>query len=187
MPADSTEAARPTPNRPANGLIAWQMTIGYICSEYSPDALLTVMVAPSQDVIQWQASASWGHITEEVSQQPSFPSALASLWREVDRHHTIFKSMEASAKRPVNYAENQWIDEDTDRSLNRLIQTATGAFGDDWRIVLHYQPVETPAARVQARLIARGDTINTGGRGSVLIDACRALFRNAAHEFNSKA
>ena len=185
MPTDSTAAARPTPNRPAYGLLAWQATIGYICSEYSPDAVLTVIAAPQRDVILWQASASWGRINEQVDRQPSFPSALTSLWREVDRHHTIFKTLEASAKRPVNYAENQWIDPDTDRSLTRLIQSASSAFGTDWRLVLHYQPVESPAARVQARLIARADRINVGGRGAGLLAACRTLFRNAAHEFTA--
>jgi hypothetical protein len=86
-------------------------------------------------------------------------------------------------KKPINYKDDQWIDTDTQASLDRVIQIAQRAFGNDWRIVIVYQPVANPSSRVQARLIARKDTINSGGRGATLREACQLLYRNAANDF----
>lgn len=181
---DNTQHARPSRGRPQYGLQAWQATIGYIASEYSPDALLTLIAYPAQSGgICWQASASWGRHHEEVGDQPSLAVALGTLWVEVDRRHRLIKSLDAGNKRPVGYKPHEWLDPDTDHTLERLLQSAAAAFGDDWRVVLVYQPVENPAARVQARLIARGDTLNIGGRGATVIETCRLLYRKAAHEF----
>jgi hypothetical protein len=182
---DSTHHARPAPNRPEYGFLAWQATVGYIASEHSPDALLTITASPRVDVIQWQAALSWGRHAEQVVNQPSLGTALNALWRIVDRHHTVFKTIEAASRKPVHYADNAWLDTDTTAALDRLLHSAVNAFGGDWRLIMVYQPVENPSARVQVRLSARDNAISAGGRGSTLRDACRSLFRNAAHHLNS--
>jgi hypothetical protein len=182
--SDDTLRSLPTPKRPENGFLAWQATIGYISTEHSPDALLTLNVSPLENgEIAWRATASWGRFAEEVRDAPSLIEALRALWREVDRHHIIFRSLEAAVKKPINYKDDQWIDTDTQASLDRVIQIAQRAFGNDWRIVIVYQPVANPSSRVQARLIARKDTINSGGRGATLREACQLLYRNAANDF----
>jgi hypothetical protein len=181
---DDTIHNIPTPKRPETGFLAWQATIGYISTEHSPDALLTLTAYPLENGdIGWKAAASWANFTEESPDIGSLPDALRSLWREVDRHHTIFKSLEAANKKPVSYKDDQWLDAETRMGLERLLQVIQKAFGTDWRLVLVYQPVANPSARVQARLIARRDTVNSGGRGATLREACQLLYRNAATEF----
>ncbi len=180
---DDTLPNIPAPRRPETGFLAWQATIGYISTEHSPDALLTLMAYPLENgEVGWKAAASWATFTEE-SPVGSLAEALRNLWREVDRHHTIFKSIEAGLKRPVSYKDNQWFDIETQKSIDGLIQVIQKAFGADWRLVLVYQPVANPNSRVQARLIARRDTVNSGGRGATLREACQLLYRNAATEF----
>ncbi|MBZ0292162.1 MAG: hypothetical protein K8L99_06290 [Anaerolineae bacterium] len=185
MAADKTVHARPMPDRPPYGFLAWQATIGYIASEYSPDALLTVAVAPRAEVILWQAIASWGQFAESVSDKPSLAAALAGLWREVDRHHNLIHTMEASAKRPVKYADNQWLDDDTQKALDRILSSMSIVFGSDWRLTIIYQPIQNPDMRVQVRLVAQNDKVKAGGRGATLMDACRSLYRNAASSLQS--
>jgi len=181
---DDTLPTVPVPKRPETGFMAWQATIGYISSEHSPDALLTLTAYPLENGgVGWKAAASWATFTEESPDISSLPDALRTLWREVDRHHTIFRSLEAGLKRPVSYKDDQWLDVETKKSLDSLIQVIQKAFGGDWRLVLVYQPVANPNARVQARLIARHDTVNSGGRGATLREACQLLYRNAATEF----
>lgn len=181
---DETLRTPPAGKRPENGFLAWQATIGYIGETYSPDALLTITAYPAPDGnILWGALASWAQFSEVVADQPSFASALRGLWRVVDQHHTLFKSMEAANRRPVSYADDQWLDAETSDMLDRLLHVAMKAFGDDWRLVLVYQPIANPTARVQARFIARGETVNAGGRGGSLREACQGLYRNAASYF----
>jgi hypothetical protein len=40
--------------------------------------------------------------------------------------------------------------------------------------------VENPNLRVQARLLAKDNSVHIGGRGPTIRDACRDLYRNAA-------
>lgn len=181
---DDTLRSFPTPKRPDTGFQAWQATIGYISEELSPDALLTLNAFPLENgEVGWKATVSWAAFTEESPDVTTLPDALRGLWREVDRHHTIFKSLEAALRKPVNYKDEQWLDAETQMSLDRLIQVILKAFGADWRLVIVYQPVANPNARVQARLIARRDTVNSGGRGATMREACQLLYRNAATEF----
>jgi hypothetical protein len=181
---DDTMHNIPTPRRLETGFLAWQATIGYISAELSPDALLTLTAYPLENgEIGWKAAASWAAFAEESPDMTSLPDALRGLWREVDRHHTVFKSLEAALKKPVNYKDEQWLDAETQKSLDSLIQVIQKAFGTDWRLVIVYQPVANPNARVQARLIARRDSVNSGGRGATLREACQLLYRNAATEF----
>ncbi len=181
---DDTLPSIPVPRRLETGFQAWQATIGYISAEHSPDALLTLTAYPLENGdVGWKAAASWATFTEESPDMTSLPDALRGLWREVDRHHTIFKSLEAALKKPVNYKDEQWLDNETQKSLDSLIQVIQKAFGADWRLVIVYQPVANPNARVQARLIARRDSVNSGGRGATLREACQLLYRNAATEF----
>lgn len=184
--SDETLRTPPAAKRPENGLLAWQATIGYISAEYSPDALLTLNAYPLEGgEIGWRAVASWAQFSEEVRDQPSVAAALRGLWREVDRHHTLFKSLEAAARRPANYTDDHWLDADTRDTLDRLLQVLMKAFGRDWRLVIVYQPVANPSARVQARITARSDSVNVGGRGGSLREAFQGLYRNAASYFTS--
>ncbi len=178
--SDDTLRAQPAPRRPQYGFQAWQATIGYISQVYSPDALLTLNAYPAAPFDpRWKAAASWGQMFEEVDGRPSLPAALRDLWREVDRHHTIFKSLEAAARRPIKYDDNCWLDAATQAALDRLLALASGSFGADWRLTFVYQPIENPSLRVQARLAARG-SVHVGGRGGALRAACHDLYRNAA-------
>ena len=184
MPADSTAHARPTPNRPEYGFLAWQATVGYIASEHNPDALLRVSVSPVADIILWQAGLSWGQFEEAVRQQPSLAAALDQLWRQVDQRHHLIRSFEASARRPVGYSEKQWLDTETHAALERILQQTALAFDSDWRLTILYQPVQHPGTRVQVRLTAQNGSVNVGGRGANLLEACRLLYRNAASEWS---
>lgn len=179
--SDDTLRAQPTARRPEYGFQAWQATIGYISQVYSPDALLTLNLYPAAPAdVRWRAAASWGQAVEEVNDRPSLPAALRDLWREVDRHHTIFKSLEAAARRPVKYDDSHWLDPDTQAALDRVVALAARSFGADWRLTLVYQPIENPGLRVQARLAARSDSVHVGGRGASLRDACHDLYRHLA-------
>ncbi|MGQ9888695.1 MAG: hypothetical protein ACUVSX_09430 [Aggregatilineales bacterium] len=177
--SDETLRAQPAARRPDYGFQAWQATIGYISQVYSPDAMLTLNLYPAAGAVRWRAAASWGQVLEEVDDRPSLPAALRDLWREVDRNHTIFKSLEAAARRPVKYDESRWLDPDTQAALDRLVALAARSCGADWRLTFVYQPIENPSLRVQARLAARSG-VHVGGRGGSLREACHELFRNAA-------
>lgn len=179
--SDDTLRAQPAARRPEYGFQAWQATIGYISQVYSPDALLTLNLHPAgPDTSLWKAAASWGSVCEEVDDRPSLGAALRDLWREVDRHHTIFKSLEAAARRPIRYDDDSWLDPDTQYALDRMIDLAAHSFSTDWRLTLVYQPIENPSLRVQARLVARLGSVHVGGRGGSLRDACHDLYRNIA-------
>jgi hypothetical protein len=87
------------------------------------------------------------------------------------------------SRRPAHYDEDQWLDEATATILRRLLQVTATAFGQDWRIVTVYQPVENPETRVQASLFARQDQVHVYGRGPSLREACQTLYRNSASYF----
>lgn len=179
-----TIASRPLPQRPQNGLLAWQATIGYISTQYSLDALLTIRAYPLENgEIAWGAAATWGQNGEEVYDAPMISHALRDLWRQVDQHHVIFEHREAVLKRPSNYDENEWLDSDTTAILERVLQVTQAVYDRDWLLVILYQPVESQETRFQARLIAQGESVKIGGHGPSLRDACRDLYRNAAHQF----
>lgn len=181
--SDETIVQLPTPRRPETGLMAWQATIGYISAHYSLDALLTIQAYPLGEAVGWAASASWEANEEQVRDCPSLPNALRALWQQVSQNHLIFDSREAIAKRPANYADDEWLDKQTAQLLGRMLHVTRTAFGADWRLVLIYQPVEKPEFRFQARLLAAGDTVQVGGRGASLRDACRDVYRHAAPHY----
>lgn len=179
-----TIASRPLPRRPENGLLAWQATIGYISSQYSLDATLTVQAYPDgEGNILWAASATWGQYAEQIENRVSLPDALRDLWREVDRNHVIFDTKEALLKRPTNYSDNEWLDGETQSILFRILHVSQAVYAADWRFVLVYQPVERPEARCHVRLLALQNSVQAGGQGATLRDACHDLYRNAAHYF----
>ncbi len=176
--------SRPTPQRPANGLLAWQATIGYIRYQYDLSAMLSIQAdSLPGGVIQWKASATWGQSIEKVTERPSLADALRDLWTEVDRKHLIFESPETLVKRPANYADHEWLDADTHTILNQTLDLIHSVYGSDWTLAIVYQPVEVPAMRFQADLLTKKRQVQMGGFGPTLLDACRDLYRSAAHKF----
>jgi hypothetical protein len=101
----------------------------------------------------------------------------------VEHEHQIFKTLEAASRRPSNYPADRWVDEDTLTTLNRLIAVTESVFEQQWMLIVVYQAVENPNLRVQARLLAKDNTIHIGGRGPTIRDACRDLYRNAAPDY----
>jgi hypothetical protein len=182
-----TIASRPLPHRPQNGLLAWEATIGYISAQYSLDAMLTIHAYPAENEVSWGAAATWGQNGEQIRDLPTLGAALSGLWRQVDRNHVIFEQREALVKRPANYADNEWLDADTNVILERVLQVTKTVYSNDWLLVFVYQPVESPDMRCQARLIAQSESVKTSGRGASVRDACRDLYRNAAHHFASRS
>ncbi len=160
--------------------MAWQATIGYISAYYSLDALLTMQAYPLGAGVGWAAAASWGSNREQVQDCASLPEALRTLWQEVNRNHLIFDSREAIAKRPANYADHEWLDSQSAHVLDRVLRVTRTVYDMDWRLVLVYRPVEEPNFRFQARLLAMDDTVQVGGCGASLRDACRDVYRHAA-------
>ncbi|MGQ9908043.1 MAG: hypothetical protein ACUVS2_04325 [Candidatus Flexifilum sp.] len=184
---DDTIAARPLPRKPDTGLQAWLATVGYIASEYSPDAALILRAAPGDAGVVWSARVAWGQVSEAVDDLPSLMAALRGLWLEVERAHRIFKTLEAATKRPANYPEHLWVDASTAETLERLIAVTGWAFATDWALLFIYRPVEAPEQRVIARLSAVNGSIHVGGQGTTLQSACFDLYRNAAPDYFARA
>jgi hypothetical protein len=174
-----TEHARPLPSRPATGLLAWQATMGHISTHFAPDAVLKLQTYSREARVYWSASVSWGGRSEQVGEQPSMAAALRELWKEVSQQYKLFERLEDVAKAPFGYEDTEWLDMPTQESLQRLIWVTQIAFPGDWLLITLYQPVENPSTRVQMRLLAKGEAVMVGGRGASVLDACRALFRNA--------
>lgn len=185
MTEDVTKARRPFPLRPATGLLAWQATIGHISTRHSPDAMLRIQAYSREARVMWSASCSWGRKEEQVVNQPSLSHALRALWDEVQRNHLIFERAEDAVKSPQNYDDSEWLDLSTQESLQRLVWVTQSVFPGSWRLNIVYQPVETPALRFQARLMANANRVVVGGQGPSLLDACRVLFRNATPHYAS--
>ncbi len=171
---------RPLPNRPKNGWLAWQATIGHISINFSRDAMLTVFAYPDEGEIRWGARASWGQVDEHFDDAPAFGGALRELWSGIAQRYNIFNSLESAVKQPVNYAEKEWLDKDTDTVLQRLLTVTAAAFQDRWKLTIFYHPVERPNDRVAVLLKVAGEEEPVGGRGASLLDACRELFSAAA-------
>jgi hypothetical protein len=178
---DNTIITRPLPKRPDTGLLAWLATIGYLGIEYSPDAMLTIRVMPDgANGVLWSSAVSWAQETVSVQDCAALGDSLRDLWKVVEREHKVFKTLEAATKRPANYPEDRWIDADTQAALEHLIEVTSIVFEQQWMLIVVYQAVENPNLRVQARLLARDNTVHIGGSGPTILDACRDLYRNAA-------
>jgi hypothetical protein len=178
MPA--TLNARPMPQRPANGLLAWQATIGYLRLQYRLDARLTLQAAAEANAVRWSAYAVWGQNTEQVTGKPTLPAVLRDLWSEVDHKHVIFESREAMLRRPSNYKDDEWIDRATQIVFDQLLDLFHIAFADTWLLTIIYEPVEIADVRFQARLGVENAELNLLGQGATLQAACRDLLRVTA-------
>jgi hypothetical protein len=175
----ATNPSRSLPPRPATGLLAWQATLGHISTHHSPDAVLKLETFSREARVFWSASVSWGSVREAVSEQATMAAALRELWHEVSKNHSLFERLEDATKAPQFYDDTEWLDMPTQESLQRVIWVTQIAFPGQWTLITLYQPIENPQTRVQMRLLAKGDTVAVGGRGASVVDACRALFRNA--------
>lgn len=171
-------------NRPKTGLAAWEATVGYIASEHSPDALLTLRAYADADDNLWAALLEWGAYREEVADAESLPTALRDLWVVVNQGHVIFTSSAEAIRKPAGYGEFDWVDADTQDALDRLLWVVRVVFKDDWTLVILYQPTDNPATRVQMRLVARDDAVHISGRGGSVRDAATQLYRNATPYFS---
>lgn len=178
-----TQSARPLPKRLKLGWQAWEATVGYIAQEHALDATLTVSLYPSEGIVTWAATLTWGENQESIEDCVSLPFALNELWQKVVVRHVIFKTLESASRQPIGYTDDQWLDEPTEAILSRLVGVTATIFQEDWRLLLIYRPVETPEDRVHIRLIARQDTVLWGGKGITLRDACRNLYINATPVF----
>ncbi len=176
---DETLPNRPV-RRPKWGWMAWEATTGYIAQHHSPDATLKLQIYPMTHVIGWGASLSWGANREAVHDEITFPDALNGLWQTVHQHHEIFQSLQAAIRRPVNYADDEWLDARTNEAFSRLVHLTDTVFQGDWLIFIVYRPVEIPDKRVQARLLADKNRVSRGGNGATLREASRDLYLNAA-------
>lgn len=176
---DSTKSERPLPKRPQWGWMAWEATVGYIAKHHSPDAMLKIEIYPGEYIIGWAASLSWGTIIEEVRDKTSLADVLSSLWRRIEQNHDLLQTMEAAVRRPANYEDNHWLDEKTYEAFSRLVSTTDTIFQGDWMVVVMYRPIEEAKHRLNTRLLAENNSINRGGHGPTLRDACRDLYHKA--------
>jgi hypothetical protein len=178
MPA--TLNARPMPQRPANGLLAWEATIGYLRLQYRLDAMLTIRAISEGSVINWNAYAVWGQNTEQVTDKLTLVAALRDLWATIDRKHVIFESREAMLRRPANYKDDEWLDKATHTIFNQMLDLLSIAFLGAWTMTIIYEPVEIADVRFQVRLSADQTSVNLLGQGATLQEACRDLLRVTA-------
>lgn len=177
-----TLKSRPMPQRPSTGLLAWESTIGYIRNQYHLDVTLTLQATPEAGSISWQAIAVWGQNSEQVGDKLTLADALRDLWRQIDRKHIIFESREALIRRPTNYADHEWLDDDTRIMLNQTLDVILVACAPVWTLTFIYQPVEMPDLRFQAGLTAH-NAVQLLERGPTLQAACRELYRRLAQNF----
>ncbi len=178
MPA--TLNSRPMPQRPANGLLAWEATIGYLRLQYRLDARLTVQAMMDSGFITWSAYAVWGQNTEQVTGKPTFASALRDLWAQVDHNHVIFESREAMIRRPSNYKDDEWLDQATQIVFDQMVGLLQIALGNTWKLTIIYEPVEVADVRFHMRVITGDDGFNLMGQGATMQAACRDLLRVTA-------
>lgn len=168
--------ARPMPQRPANGLLAWEATIGYLRQQYRLDATLTLQAVSSEGVLTWSAYAVWGQITEQVIGKATMPAALRDLWAQIDRNHVIFDTREAMLRRPANYGDEEWLDAATKSVFNQLLDLLRIACDPAWTLTVIYEPVEMADLRFHVQLTGQ-DNVTMMGQGSTLQTACRDLLR----------
>ncbi len=184
MTNDDTLVHRPSPKRPLTGWQAWQATVGYIHNEYNPDAVLTLTAYPVADgVIGWSASLYWDSQAEAVHNEDTVAGALRALWLKIEAHHKLFKTLDAAVRRPVDYADEEWLDEATQLALDRVLQVVAAASDSGWRLAMTYQPVDNPDERMCVSLYAQDGTPQAEARGSSLRDACQNLYRGGASYF----
>jgi len=176
-----TVPKRPLPRRPRYGWQAWESTVGYMSSHHSPDISLKLTVHPvAESTDEWSATLTWGKRSVVSREHASFADALRELWLSVKRDYTIFEKEAAAIRQPINYKDDDWFDERTSDLLQRLVQVNRSVFGTDWQVLIIYQPVENPDIRVQARLLAQDKTVQVGGSGAMIQDACHRLYTNTA-------
>lgn len=178
MPA--TLNSRPMPQRPANGLLAWEATIGYLRLQYRLDARLTLQAAMDSGFMAWSAYAVWGQNTEHVTGKPTLASALRDLWAQVDRNHVIFESREAMIRRPSNYGDHEWLDQTTQIVFDQLLGLLQIALGNTWKLTIIYEPVEVADVRFHMRVNTGDDGTSLMGQGATMQAACRDLLRVTA-------
>lgn len=178
--SDDTLAKRPLPARPETGWKAWEATVGYISNQHSPDATLKIETTLQASERVWAASLEWGAHREAVTNRASLMAALRELWFEIDMNHKIFDTMDAAVRQPKHYDDHEWFDEKTQSVLDRLMRMIAAVFGDDWHLIIIYQPVERPDMRVQARILAKDNSVQRGGSGPTIREACRNLYQNLA-------
>jgi hypothetical protein len=183
MNDNKTIQIRRLPQRPANGLLAWQATIGFITSEISPDAALMMRVQPREDKLGWSASVAWTGLPAQSSEGESLAQVLRELWVKLEQVHTIFTTVEDRVRQPAHYQDHQWLDADTSRALDSLIDLTGAVFHHQWSLLFVYQSVDSPSQRVKARLLAKEDTVQISGQGPTLREACRDLYRHAAPNY----
>ncbi len=184
MTTDATQRHRPIPSRPKTGWQAWEATTGYISLHYSPDATLKVEIYPLGEVVAWAATFSWSQHQESVRDRVSLGDVLTSLWQQIETYHpSLMEAPDAKTRRPIGYADEEWLDQPTFDVVSRLVGVTETAFHGQWQLVIVYRAVEKPEDRVQTRLIAQNGETTVGGRGPTLRDACRALFTTAAVRF----
>lgn len=172
--------ARPMPKRPANGLLAWEATIGYLRLQYGLEARLTLQAVTTANVTSWSAYSVWGQNTEQVTNKGTIAEALRDLWAQVDKRHVIFESREAMLRRPVNYSDDEWFDAATEAVFKQMIGLLHIACGDNWTITINYEPNEIADVRFQVQVSAVPNYPNLLGQGSTLRDACHDLLRVTA-------
>jgi hypothetical protein len=183
MNDNKTIQIRRMPQRPPNGLLAWQATIGYITQELSADAVLMLRVQPREQGVGWYASVGWAGIPTQAIEGDTLPQVLRELWLQLAKVHAVFKTEEERVRQPVLYPENAWLDADTHRALDSLIELTSAVFSGEWSLIFFYQAVDSPSHRVKARLIAKDNTVQISGQGPTLREACRDLYRHAAPNY----
>lgn len=190
MNDEQTHAQRPFTPRPKHLWYAWEATVGYIHSNYNADATLRIMIHPLDHYIGWDASLTWGSDMEKVTDKVDFSIALMDLWTLIDHnHHLMQDSLEAQARRPVGYADDNVLDTPTYEVFSTLVNSADTVFQGDWQILITYRPIETASKRVQTRLTADKTTVIRAGNGPTLREACRDVLRHAApvmHKYRNK-
>lgn len=178
---ETTTSVPIVPRRPETGLQAWIATVGHIGAEHSPDVVLSLRV----DASGWGAELAWAHEHERVTGRASAADVLRDLWREVALRHRLLRTQTAMLRQPAGYEAGEWLDAETADALRRLLAVTGTAFDRDWLIMFIYRPVSTPELRAQARLLARANSVQVGGSGATLRDACLELYRHAAPVFFS--
>lgn len=169
--------------RPRWGWLAWEMTVGYISRQHSPDAALKLEIYPLQHHVSWAATLSWQDQQETVRDQISLADTLSNLWMRVDQFSGLTFGSDALARIPAKYGEEEWLDQASYTALSMLVNTTDTFFSGDWSIVIVYRPIEVSEKRLTARLIAQEISVNRGASAATLRDVCRTLYLNTLPDF----
>ncbi len=169
--------------RPRWGWLAWEMTVGYISKQHSPDAALKLEIYPMTHVVGWSAALLWQDHQEIVRDEISFADALSGLWSRVDQYSGLTFGEESLGRTPVRYSDEEWLDQASYTALSVLVNTTDTFFTGNWSIVIVYRPIDVPAKRLTARLIAQHIAVNRGASGATLREVCRTLYLNALPDY----